>query len=138
SDKRLVTVSTVGVACAIGGGILSGFLVGTLHMWLITSIRLPPFVATLATLVGLRSFARAMCEYITTHRWGSQYQQVNVNTPAFIYIKEHLWVATTVFAVLAIATWIILSRMVLGRHIYALGGNEQAARLSGIRTENIK
>ena len=33
-------------------------------MWLITSIRLPPFVATLATLVGLRSFARAMCEFI--------------------------------------------------------------------------
>jgi ribose/xylose/arabinose/galactoside ABC-type transport system permease subunit len=112
--------------------------VGTLHTWLITSVRLPPFVATLATLVGLRSFARAMCEFITKERWGSQYQQVNVNSPFFIYIKEHLWVATTVFAVLAIVTWIILSRTVLGRHIYALGGNEQAARLSGIRTDNIK
>jgi hypothetical protein len=41
---------------------------------------------TLATLVGLRSFARAMCEFVTKERWGSQYQQVNVNTPAFIYI----------------------------------------------------
>lgn len=138
TDKRLVTVGTLGVVCSIGAGILAGFLVGTLHTWLITSIRLPPFVATLATLVGLRSFARAMCEFITTQRWGSQYQQVNVNTPAFIYIKEHLWVSTTVFAVLAVMTWIILSRTVLGRHIYALGGNEEAARLSGIRTENVK
>jgi ribose/xylose/arabinose/galactoside ABC-type transport system permease subunit len=138
TDKRLVTVGAFGVTCAIAGGILSGFLVGTLHTWLITSIRLPPFVATLATLVGLRSFARAMCEFITTQRWGSQYQQVNVNTPAFIYIKEHLWVATTVFGVLAVITWVILSRTVLGRHLYALGGNEQAARLSGIRTENVK
>jgi ribose/xylose/arabinose/galactoside ABC-type transport system permease subunit len=138
SDKRLLTVGTLGVVCAIGGGMLSGFLVGTLHTWLITSIRLPPFVATLATLVGLRSFARAMCEFITTQRWGSQYQQVNVNTPAFIYIKEHLWVSTAVFAILAVVTWLILSRTVLGRHIYALGGNEQAARLSGIRTENVK
>lgn len=137
-DKRLMTVGPLGVTCAIGGGILSGFLVGTLHTWLITAIRLPPFVATLATLVGLRSFARAMCEFVTTQRWGSQYQQVNVNTPAFIYIKEHLWVATTTFAVLAIVTWVILSRTVLGRHLYALGGNEQAARLSGIRTENVK
>jgi ribose/xylose/arabinose/galactoside ABC-type transport system permease subunit len=137
-DKRLVTVPLYGVLLAIAGGILSGFLVGTLHTWLITSVRLPPFVATLATLVGLRSFARAMCEFITKERWGSQYQQVNVNSPFFIYIKEHLWVATTVFAVLAIVTWIILSRTVLGRHIYALGGNEQAARLSGIRTDNIK
>src|SRR5262245_31222390 len=138
SDKRLVTVGTVGVICAVGGAIFSGFLVGTLHTWLITSIRLPPFVATLATLVGLRSFARAMCEFITTYRWGSQYQQVNVNTPAFIYVKEHLWISTTVFAVLAVMTWIILSRTVLGRHLYAMGGNEEAARLSGIRTENVK
>jgi ribose/xylose/arabinose/galactoside ABC-type transport system permease subunit len=138
TDKRLLTVGTLGVVCAIAGAIASGFLVGTLHTWLITSIRLPPFVATLATLVGLRSFARAMCEFITTQRWGSQYQQVNVNTPAFIYIKENLWVATTVFAVLAVVTWLILSRTVLGRHIYALGGNEQAARLSGIRTDNVK
>ena len=138
TDKRLVTVGTLGVVCAIAGAIASGFLVGTLHTWLITSIRLPPFVATLATLVGLRSFARAMCEFITTQRWGSQYQQVNVNTPAFIYIKENLWVATAVFMVLAVVTWLILSRTVLGRHIYALGGNEQAARLSGIRTDNVK
>jgi ribose/xylose/arabinose/galactoside ABC-type transport system permease subunit len=138
SDKRLVTVSTLGVVTAIAGGIASGFLVGTLHTWLITSIGLPPFVATLATLVGLRSFARAMCEFVTTQRWGSQYQQVNVNNAIFIYIKEHLWIATTTFVVLAIITWIILSRTVLGRHIYALGGNEQAARLSGIRTENVK
>jgi len=138
SDHRLLTVGPVGVTCAVGGAILAGFLVGTLHTWLITAIRLPPFVATLATLVGLRSFARAMCEYITTQRWGSQYQQVNVNTPAFIYVKEHLWIATTVFVVLAAVTWLVLSRTVLGRHIYALGGNEAAARLAGIRTENVK
>ena len=137
-DKRLVTVPLYGVILAIGSGILSGFLVGTLHTWLITSVRLPPFVATLATLVGLRSFARAMCEFVTKARWGSQYQQVNVNSSFFLYIKEHLWVATSVFLVLAIVTWIFLSRTVLGRHIYALGGNEQAARLSGIRTDNIK
>jgi ribose/xylose/arabinose/galactoside ABC-type transport system permease subunit len=138
SDKRLVTVPLYGVLLGIAGGILAGFLVGTLHTWLITSIRLPPFVATLATLVGLRSFARAMCEFITTQRWGSQYQQVNVNTPLFIYVKEHLWVSTSVFVVLAVVTWIVLSRTVLGRHLYALGGNEQAARLSGIRTDNVK
>jgi ribose/xylose/arabinose/galactoside ABC-type transport system permease subunit len=43
-----------------------------------------------------------------------------------------------VFALLAAFTWFLLSRTVLGRHAYALGGNEQAARLSGIRTENVK
>src|SRR3954452_11022575 len=35
SDKRLVTVGPLGITCAISGAILSGFLVGTLHTWLI-------------------------------------------------------------------------------------------------------
>jgi ribose/xylose/arabinose/galactoside ABC-type transport system permease subunit len=138
-DKRLATVSTIGVITAIGGGTLAGLMVGTLHTWLITAIRLPPFVATLATLVGLRSFARAMCEFVTKNRWGSEYQQINVSTQFFRTVKEHgVWISTAIFLILALITWIILSRTVLGRHLYAVGGNEQAARLSGIRTENVK
>jgi ribose/xylose/arabinose/galactoside ABC-type transport system permease subunit len=43
-----------------------------------------------------------------------------------------------VFIILSLFTWLILRWTVLGRHIYALGGNEQAARLSGVRTENVK
>lgn len=139
SDKRLVTVTTTGIVLGILGAILSGFLVGTLHTWLITSIRLPPFVATLATLVGLRSFARAMCEFVTLTRWGNVSAQISVNTPFFLWVKKYnVWLSTGTFVILAIVTWIILSRTVLGRHVYALGGNEQAARLSGIRTDNIK
>ena len=138
-DKLLKTVGPLGVACGIGGGILAGFLVGTLHTWLVTSIKLPPFVATLATLVGLRSVARAMCEFVTKQQWGNSAAQISVNTPFFQWVKQHnVWISTTVFALLAVATWILLSRTILGRHIYALGGNEQAARLSGIRTDNVK
>jgi ribose/xylose/arabinose/galactoside ABC-type transport system permease subunit len=138
-DRRLVTVGPAGIAAAVGAALLSGLLVGTLHTWLITAIRLPPFVATLATLVGLRSFARAMCLFVTRERWGSESQQINVNTPFFAWLKEHnVWIMTGTFLVLAVVTWLILSRTVLGRHLYALGGNEQAARLSGIRTENVK
>ncbi|MCU0876742.1 MAG: ABC transporter permease [Pirellulaceae bacterium] len=138
-DKRLATVGSLGVICGISAGVLAGFLVGTLHTWLVTAIKLPPFVATLATLVGLRSFARAMCEFVTKQEWGNSANQINVNAPFFLWLKQHnVWISTGVFLVLAVFTWIILSRTVLGRHIYALGGNEQAARLSGIRTENIK
>jgi len=138
-DRRLVTVGPLGIGVAIGGSLLSGLLVGTLHTWLITAIRLPPFVATLATLVGLRSFARAMCLFVTKERWGSESQQINVNTPFFAWLKEHnVVIMTATFLVLAVLTWLILSRTVLGRHLYAIGGNEQAARLSGIRTENAK
>ncbi len=138
-DRRLVTVGPAGIAAALAAALASGLLVGTLHTWLITAIRLPPFVATLATLVGLRSFARAMCLFVTRERWGSESQQINVNTPFFVWLKEHnVWITTGTFVALAVVTWLILSRTVLGRHLYALGGNEQAARLSGIRTENVK
>ena len=53
-------------------------------------------------------------------------------------MRDNVWISVAVFGVLALFTWIILTRTVLGRHLYALGGNEQAARLSGIRTDNIK
>lgn len=45
------------VIVSIAGTLLAGAAVGTLHAWLITSVGLPPFIATLATLVGLRSFS---------------------------------------------------------------------------------
>jgi ribose/xylose/arabinose/galactoside ABC-type transport system permease subunit len=126
------------VGAAIGGAMVSGLAIGTFHTWLITSIKLPPFIATLATLVGLRSFARALCEYITLQAQGNRSSQIYVNQPALNYLRQNVWVSVVVFVVLALITWIILRWTVLGRHIYALGGNEQAARLSGIRTENVK
>lgn len=126
------------VAVAIGASILSGLIVGTLHAWLITSVRLPPFVATLATLVGLRSFARILLDYtMRVFADSASAGQINFYEPIRNSIKS-VPVLVTVFAILAIATWIMLSRTVLGRHVYALGGNEQAARLSGIRTDRVK
>jgi len=142
SPEALINMQPVGLVvagCGIAAAILSGFLVGTFHAWLITSVRLPPFVATLATLVGLRSFARALCGYITAKTLGgSGNTEINVYDPYFKFVREHVWIYGIVFVLLAIFTWILLSRTVLGRHIYALGGNEQAARLSGIRTESVK
>jgi ribose/xylose/arabinose/galactoside ABC-type transport system permease subunit len=43
-----------------------------------------------------------------------------------------------VFLLISAGLWVLLSRTVIGRHLYALGGNEQAARLSGIRTDRLK
>ena len=126
----------VGIACL--ASLLVGFLVGTLHAWLITSIRLPPFIATLATLVGLRSFARALCESTTATFLPTKNALVNVSDPLFKAVRDNVWIPVVVFALLAAVTWLILTRTVLGRHVHALGGNEQAARLAGIRTDNVK
>ncbi len=128
------------VALGISAGLFAGFLVGTLHAWLITSVGLPPFVATLSTLVGLRSLARIMCEYTTTAFMNGKKSQVPIEQEFFRWLSDakNVWLWIVVFLVLAAVTWVILSKTVLGRYIYAMGGNEQAARLSGIRTDKLK
>jgi len=126
------------LAAAIGGTLAVGFLIGTLHAWLVVRVGLPPFVATLATLVGLRSFARAMCQGVTEAVRGSRSTQIQVYDEAFRYLGSSVAVPVTLFVLLTVATWVLLSRTVLGRHLYALGGNEQAARLCGIRTDRLK
>ncbi len=131
-------VGSVVVLVAVLASLLTGFFVGTLHAWLITVVRLPPFIATLATLVGLRSFARAVCESSTAILTPTKSALINVADPTFKAVRDNVWFSVITFLVLAFFTWIMLSRTVLGRHLKALGGNEQAARLAGIRTENVK
>jgi ribose/xylose/arabinose/galactoside ABC-type transport system permease subunit len=120
------------VALAALGAMLGGALVGTFHAWLITRIGLPPFVATLSTLVGLRSMARGLAKLF------SESGQINLNE---VWVKELLtspWTLVIIFTVLVLVFWILMSRTVWGRQLHALGGNETAALLSGIRTDRLK
>ena len=126
------------IALAISGALVVGFLVGSVHAWMITVLGLPPFIATLASLVGLRSLARAICENVTDGVFGGKSTQIQIYDEAFRYLATSVWIPVVIFIVLSGAIWLLLSRTVVGRHIYALGGNEEAARLSGIRTEKVK
>ena len=123
---------------AFVGTMLSAFLIGSLHTWLITVVRLPPFVATLASLVGLRSFARVLIPNVTKAVTGQENSQIYLYNDLFLRLGDDWRIPLLIFAVLAFVTWVLLSRTVTGRHLYAMGGNEAAARLSGIRTERLK
>jgi len=126
------------LALATGATLLVGFLVGSLHAWLITAVRLPPFVATLATLVGLRSLGRAMVEAINRGLLHSSSTQINVLDPVFRGWVNSIWTRVAAFVILAALFWLLMTRTVVGRRLFALGGNEAATRLSGIRTERLK
>ncbi|TXT22322.1 MAG: ribose transport system permease protein [Planctomycetota bacterium] len=126
------------LAVAFVGTMASAFLIGSLHAWLVTVIRLPPFVATLASLVGLRSLARVLMQDVTRAVSGKPNTQIYVYDKLFGMLGKDWWVPLVIFVVLAAATWLLLSKTVTGRHLYAMGGNETAARLSGIRTERLK
>jgi ribose/xylose/arabinose/galactoside ABC-type transport system permease subunit len=128
------------IVVSILGTLVVGLLIGSLHAWLITVVGLPPFVATLATLVGLRSVGRALVEFITfemlsTHQRSSQIQ---IFDERFRDLTKSVWIQALLCLLLTIACWVLMTRTVLGRHLHALGGNEQAARLSGIRTDGLK
>jgi ribose/xylose/arabinose/galactoside ABC-type transport system permease subunit len=126
------------IVLAIFGTLVVGFLVGTLHAWLIAIVRLPPFIATLGTLVGLRSLARVICFQVTESLLHGKNTSISVFDSHFRDLATVVKIPVMIFFVLAIAVWLLLSRTVIGRHLYALGGNEEAARLSGIRTERVK
>ena len=126
-------------ALAIGGTLVTGFLIGTLHAWLITVVGLPPFVATLASLVGLRSLARVFVQEVTRSLAPTgKTTQIYIYDPTFNKLGASWWIPLAVFLGLSLLTWLLMSRTVVGRHLYAMGGNEAAARLSGVRTDHLK
>jgi len=133
-------VGLVTIFAGIGSAVVAGLLIGSLHAWLITVIDLPPFVATLATLVGLRSLARAIIPSATESALGSESNQIQIFDAPFRYLATapYAWVPVAVFLAMAFCAHVMLSHAVVGRHLYALGGNEEAARLSGIRTDGLK
>ena len=133
-DDMLPDATDVGltvVSVAIFVTMVVGLMVGTVHTWLITVVRLPPFVATLASLVGLRSLAKILNQAVTA-QLGNQVTTVRADDATFAYLSDW-WVALVIFIVLGILCWFLMNATVIGRHLYAMGGNEEAARLSGIR-----
>ena len=116
------------VALVIGITLLMGLAIGLFHALLINQIRLPPFIATLATMAGLRSVATVL----------SKNRTITIPSDAYRVLGSDFRAALGIFAVVAVALSITMGCTVLGRHIYALGGNEMAARLSGLRTRRLK
>jgi len=80
------------------------------------------------------SGGRKITNYVTEADGGSQV----VDLPRIFGIIDsrvlggNLSIVTIIFLVCVLVTWIVLSRLRLGRHIYAVGGNVEAARLSGV------
>jgi ribose/xylose/arabinose/galactoside ABC-type transport system permease subunit len=105
-----------------------GLAIGLLHALLINQLRLPPFIATLATMAGLRSLATIL----------SNNRSINVSFREFRFLGSDPWYTVPIFATVALAAGVMMGRTVLGRHLYALGGNEMAAQLSGLNTRRLK
>jgi ribose/xylose/arabinose/galactoside ABC-type transport system permease subunit len=127
-DSASAVPSTGLIALVIGLTLLMGASIGLGHALMINLLRLPPFIATLATMAGLRSLATVLCQNRT----------ITVPFPAYRALGKEPWISLSIFACIAVFLSILMTRTVLGRHLFALGGNETAARLSGLRTHRLK
>jgi ribose transport system permease protein len=113
----------LGIVAGIGFGLLLGLVNGGL----IAFMRLPPFIVTLGALTAMRGLARLMADDKTVF---------NPELPfAFIGNDSVLGVPWLVIIAVCVVvlSWFILRRTVMGVHIYSVGGNPEAARLSGIK-----
>jgi ribose transport system permease protein len=126
----------VSVPLAVLGGLAVGSFVGLLNGLMISKAKLPPFIATLGTM----QMARGLC-YGLTGGWPvRELPESFRNLGQYDIPIAGLGVPVPfVFMVgFAILTAIFLTRTVWGYRIYALGGNETAAGLSGINTDRLK
>src|SRR5438128_2969807 len=104
---RLLGMGTITIA--IVGTLAVGLLIGSLHAWLITVVGLPPFVATLATLVGLRRLGRAIVESVTAAQWSAKSTQIQIFDREFRYLATSVWIPAVLFLALAGLTWLLMS-----------------------------
>lgn len=115
----------------IMAALLTGLVFGLINGGLIAFLKLPPFIVTLGALTAVRGIARLI---------GDDKTVFNPDLPfAFIGNDSILGVPwlVVIATLVIVASWFILRRTVLGLHIYSVGSNPEAARLSGIKVWKI-
>ncbi len=128
-------VPLAGMLIAIGAGLGAAAVVGLVNGLLIARVGLSPFVTTL----GMLSIARGLAYAVTEGR-GQAPTGRDVNL--FYEISDGavagVPVAVIYLLILAAILAVVLHHTAFGRHVFALGGNERAAALTGIAVERVK
>jgi ribose transport system permease protein len=128
---RLGWGASATTAGAIGVGALIGFLNGSA----VAGLRMPSFIITLGMLGVARGTAKWLANNETVNYDSSPIDRwMTAASPSGFALPAGVWVAVA----LAAATALLLKRTVFGRHVFALGSNEAAARLCGVPTTRLK
>lgn len=129
TEKKWNPVLAVGAMMALAG------LFGVIHGFLVTKIKLQPFVVTLCGFLiyrGMAQFvARDETKGFSDNATFKGLMDLLKTTPLGMPIQ--FWI----LMVMAVLFWIVLHRSVYGRYLLAVGRNEEAARYSGINTKRV-
>ena len=129
---------------AIAATIAVTALMGALSGFIIARFRIQPFVATLGMMLIARGAAKFISGGIKVQPGAAEWYAVQSGTPA-VYdwmtsptVILGLRPITIAFILSMVVLWVVVKFTRFGRHLYAIGGNEQAARLSGINVGFVK
>jgi ribose transport system permease protein len=122
-------------ASALAAVLALGSLLGAAHGLLVTRLRLQPFIVTLCGLLLYRGAARYIADDSTKgfgasegFEWMRALAAGNVAGVPMPFV---------LLCVVAASTWLLLHRSVYGRHVFAVGHNEEASRYSGVNTRAV-
>jgi ribose/xylose/arabinose/galactoside ABC-type transport system permease subunit len=146
SVGSMIALSTVVVARLLEGGaspwtaalagIAVGALCGAANGLLITRLRLVPFIITLGSLLIFRGAATGLAheQKIDAPITWLNNMLAKFPEPPWLMVAPGVWLTL----LLGVLVALLLRNTVLGRHIYAIGSNENAARICGVRVELTK
>lgn len=118
-DLPVLAPIVVGLGCGLIAGMINGLL--------IAYTRIPPFIATLGMMVSARGLSK----------WWSNGNPISFPTEQYAAIGKGM-MPVMIFVTLAILFHLVLRYTVYGKHTYAIGSNEDAARMSGIKVARHK
>jgi ribose transport system permease protein len=115
-------------------GVLCGAVFGWINGTIVTRFHISPIIATLGTLTIGRGLALLLTGGVSLFGVPESFQGLG---RGFI-IPATLPIPVGIMVVLLIACWFVLRRTTLGTYVYSIGGNEEAARLSGVPVRRVK
>jgi ribose transport system permease protein len=122
-------------------GLAAGFAVGAINGFVITKWRVPDFIATLGAFTAVRGIALLVTDGLPVPDYTKAKEGRTVPETVTTLGADSIFgipLIAVVAGACALIGWFILSRTTLGRSAYAIGGNREAARVSGIRVERVK
>lgn len=118
-------------------GVAIAALCGAINGLLVAELRIVPFIVTLGTMLSLRGAAKGLADEQKIDAplsWLNDLLAALGPDQKWMIVPPGVWM----LILLAVAMWMFLRYTRLGRHIFAVGSNEQAARLCGVRVEWVK
>ncbi len=114
---------------AILVGLLTGAILGTINGTIITLLKIPFFIVTLSMMTLVRGVGFLLTGGLPISDLGDDFQKIGKGL--FLGLPVPFWIIVVVYGIL----FIVLNYTKFGRYVYAIGGNTEAVRLSGINVK---